>query len=88
MEKIGIISGIVALILMSIFFVFTKKLEKEEIERKRTGKPKPDIKSNSLGNVVATFLFFILIIAFVLSMLFLDTGGNTDWLENPKGFAE
>jgi len=88
MENIGIISGIVALILIIIFIAYSKKVIKVEEEHKKTGKPIPEIKPDSLSNKVSTLLFFILIIAVVLSMIFLGTGGSPDWLENPKGFAE
>jgi len=80
MENIGIISGIVVIVLMLIFVAYTKKWDKEEIKR--------DIKSSSLSGRFQALLFIIFIVALVLAMLFLKTGGSLDWTNNPKGFAE
>lgn len=88
MKNIGIISGIVVIVLILIFVAYTKKWDKEEIERGKTSIPKPELKSSSLSGRFQALLFIIFMIALVLTMLFLNTGGNLDWIDTPKGFAE
>jgi len=88
MENIGIISGIVVIVLMLIFVAYTKKWDKEEIKRDKKSIPEPEIKSSSLSGRFQALLFIIFIVALVLAMLFLKTGGSLDWTNNPKGFAE
>lgn len=84
MKDIGVISGIVVIIFLIIFVAYTKKWDKEEIERKKTATPKPEIKNSKFQ----ALLFIIFIVALILAMLFLNTGGSLDWFEDPRGFAE
>lgn len=82
------ISSIVVVSLLLIFVAYTRKWDREEIERKKAGIPKPEIKPNSSNNKFQALLFIIFIVALVLSMLFQNTEGSIDWNEEPRGFVE
>jgi len=88
MKNIGVISSIVVVSLLLIFYAYTRKWDREEIEREKAGIPKPEIKPNGSNNKFQALLFFIFIIALVLSMLFQNTEGSIDRNEEPRGFVE
>jgi len=79
MENIGIISSVIVIVLILIFVAYTKKWDKEKIERDKKSIPEPEIKSSSLSSRFQALLFIIFIVALVLAMLFLKTGGGFDW---------
>lgn len=75
MEKIGLTSTIIGLILAVGFIFLANKLDKNE--KKSTIKSKKtNEKKNTFGGVLITLLFFIFLITFFLSALLSCSTGN------------
>lgn len=75
MEKIGLTSTIIGLILAVGFIFLANKLDKDEKKNQDKIKKTED-KKNTFGGVLITLLFFIFLITFFLSALLSCSTGN------------
>ena len=75
MEKTGLTSTIIGLILAVGFIFLANKLDKDE-KKSATKSKKTNEKKNTFGGVLITLLFFIFLITFFLSALLSCSTGN------------